>query len=259
MSKHLLLYFALFLWWVVPSSAQLTLSFPDLNTNPQEEIDVDLTVENYTDIITIQFTYRWDPEVLQFVDTLALNFKARSNLLLNLNDIDDGFFRLYWFDPTLVGESIEDEEPLVQVRFKAIGDDGTSSPLIVSDDPMPFLAGDIHTTGEIPTARNNGMVTVGEPNGVNDPEAWSKMQLLQNQPNPFREKTLIQFDLTEAEYITFSVLDLLGQKVFEQTRFYPAGSQYITLEQHQLPTAGTYVYQIQAGKHLLTKKLTMVR
>ncbi len=258
MLKHLLLYFALLFWWVVPVGAQLTFSLPDLQVESGDEMEVDISVENFNVINTVQFSMRWDPEVVQFMEVIDTNLNNKLGLTMNLMNIQDGFFAFLWFDNTLIGENIEDGDHFLKMRFKAIGPNGSMSDLLISDDPTPFLAGDANTSGPIDIDRNNGTVTVGEPNSILTHESGS-LQLHPNQPNPFRDHTLIQFDLTDSEYITFSVFDLAGQKVLEQRQHYPAGSQYITLEQHQLPAPGTYLYQIQAGQYLLTQKMTLVR
>lgn len=259
MSRNLLLFFALLMWWVVPIQAQLTLSFPDFDVLEGDQIEADLLVENYNEIITIQFTTRWDPEVLEFVEVSDINIIDQQSLLLNLNDTLDGFFRFYWFDMALVGESLENGDALLKVKFNVIGEKGDTSEIAISDDPMPFLAGDAATQGSIPVARENGTVIVQIPDGIHSPVSNGKFKLYQNQPNPFQDKTSIQFDLTESEYITFTLFDLMGKKILEESRLYPAGSQFIVLEQHQLPTSGTYVYQIQAQNYLLTKKMNLVR
>lgn len=259
MSKTLLIYFALLMWWVVPVQAQLTLSFPDLDVLQGDEIEADLLVENYEEIVTIQFTTRWNPEVLRFVELSDINVVDQASLTLNLNDTLDGFFRFYWFDQTLSGESLDNGDALFKLKFKVIGEKGDTSELAISDDPMPFLAGDAATLGEIPTERNNGTIIVQIPDGIHSPTSNGKFKLYQNQPNPFKDKTTIQFDLTESEYITFTLFDLLGNKVLEESRLYPAGSQFIVLEQHQLPATGAYVYQIQAQNYLLTKKMNLIR
>ncbi|MEL6636888.1 MAG: cohesin domain-containing protein [Bacteroidota bacterium] len=259
MHKRILLYFALLFWWVVPVGAQLTFSLPDLQVNPGDEMEIDLTVENFRDITTVQFSFRWDPTVLEFIDILDTNLVNTSGLVVNTDDAQtQGYFALAWFDNALIGETLTDGDYFLKMKFRAIGANGSQSDLEISDDPTPFLAGDAQSTGPIDTERNNGTVSVGEPNSILTHES-GRLQLHPNQPNPFRDQTLIQFDLTESEYITFSVYDLAGQKVLQQQGRYPAGPQYITLEQHQLPAPGTYLYQIQAEHYLLTQKMTLVR
>lgn len=259
MSKTLQLYFALLLWWVVPAEAQLTLSFPNIVADPDEQVDVDLTVENYSQIINIQFTMRWDPEIVEFVEMTDTNFMDKSSLFVNEGNAPLGFIQLLWTDFTLGGESLDDGDALVKMKFKVIGDKGDTSWLEISDDPVMFLAGDSVTQAAIPTARNNGTVIVRKPVSTYGPVSEGNLTLHQNQPNPFREETRIQFDLTESEYITFKLYDLSGKLILEQAQLYPAGSQFIVLEQHQLPSAGTYLYQIQSENYLLTKKMNLVR
>ena len=259
MSKYLLLHFALLLCWVVPTEAQLTLTLPQLTAEQGEQLEVDLTVEDYTNLFLCQFSIRWNPDVLRFKEISENALDDEPALLVNLNDSLSGFFRLISLNGSFTERSFEDGTALLKMKFEVIGQPGDTSHLDISDDPTPYLAAGNGSTDPIPVFRNNGMVIVNSPDGIYDPLVGGNATLYQNQPNPFQDKTVIQFDLAEPEYITFTLYDLLGKKILEQAQSYSAGSQFISLEQHQLPSAGTYLYQIQADNYLLTKKLNMVR
>jgi len=259
MSKRLLIHFALLLCWVVPTQAQLTLTLPELTASKGEQIEVDLTVKDYTNLFLCQFTIRWNPDVLRFKELSENALIDEPGLMINLNDSLDGFFRLISLHPSFTERSFDDDSALLKMKFEVTGEVGDTSILEISDDPTPFLVAGNGSTVPGPTFRNNGMVIVSITDGIYDPLVSGNATLYQNQPNPFQDKTVIQFDLAEPEYITFTLYDLLGKKILEQAQLYSAGSQFISLEQHQLPSAGTYLYQIQADNYLLTKKLNMVR
>lgn len=98
-----------------------------------------------------------------------------------------------------------------------------------------------------------------------DPE-WivvpEKIVLRQNYPNPFNPSTTIEYELPEAAHINISVYNILGQKVstlFDGSR--PAGMYQAvwrgTNEAGQQVSSGVYIYRIQTGKFIQSKKMIL--
>lgn len=79
--------------------------------------------------------------------------------------------------------------------------------------------------------------------------------LYPNNPNPFSDFTIIQFDLPQAGTVQVQVFDVAGQLVETlANERYPAGEGYaLTWRPQHLP-AGTYYVRLQTGKHLATIK-----
>ena len=99
-----------------------------------------------------------------------------------------------------------------------------------------------------------GGVSTEEDAGV--PEDF---QLAQNYPNPFNPSTVIQFDLPTAEYVELVLYDLRGRQV---TRIVdgnlPAGRHRATFDASRFPS-GVYVYRMQAGPFVQTRRMILVR
>lgn len=68
--------------------------------------------------------------------------------------------------------------------------------------------------------------------------------LEQNYPNPFEEKTQIEFFLPYGGSTRFFVSDALGRTVYERTATYAEGRHTITFDRDELP-AGVYYYGIE--------------
>jgi hypothetical protein len=83
--------------------------------------------------------------------------------------------------------------------------------------------------------------------------------LLQNFPNPFNPSTKIKYDLPKAGKVKIEIFNLLGQKVAtllnEQM---PAGSHEIEFTAKDLPS-GIYLYRIEAGSYIDTKKMLLMK
>jgi hypothetical protein len=88
--------------------------------------------------------------------------------------------------------------------------------------------------------------------------------LYQNFPNPFNPATTISFYLPDAEYVRLTVYDAAGRVVVRLidgvTQF---GRTDVTWEgingQGQRVSSGVYFYRLEAGKRVITKKLTLLK
>jgi len=81
----------------------------------------------------------------------------------------------------------------------------------------------------------------------------------QNYPNPFNPSTKIQFQIPEAGFVTLKVYNLLGQEVATLVNGQlEAGSYRAEFDASNLPS-GMYLYRLQAGTFLETKKMLLVK
>jgi len=98
--------------------------------------------------------------------------------------------------------------------------------------------------------------------GVRTPDVGSRPDqfvLGQNFPNPFNPSTTISFSLPTRSYVMLSVFNMLGQKVIELVRGErEAGSYSFTFDASGL-ASGVYLYRMQAGSFVQTKKLVVVK
>ena len=115
----------------------------------------------------------------------------------------------------------------------------------------------------------NGALTLGvnasaavlSINGELLPEVFS---LHQNYPNPFNPVTKLRYDLPENGHVNITIYDMLGREVktlINQTQ--DAGYKSViwdaTNDYGKPVSAGVYLYQIQAGKHISTKKMVLLK
>jgi hypothetical protein len=85
----------------------------------------------------------------------------------------------------------------------------------------------------------------------------------QNYPNPFRSATSIAFALAEPEVVRITVFDLTGREVIVVSDVHMlAGSHTVSWDGHdaggQRVASGTYLYRIQAGDFIETRRMTFI-
>ena len=82
--------------------------------------------------------------------------------------------------------------------------------------------------------------------------------LEQNFPNPFNPSTIIRFSIPERVKVTLRVLNLLGEEVWREIdgEMMDAGKYEVDFIAKGLPS-GTYVYRLEAGNFVKSKKMVL--
>lgn len=79
----------------------------------------------------------------------------------------------------------------------------------------------------------------------------------QNYPNPFRESTVINYELSSGSDVTIIVTDMTGRKLIDRSEGYrPAGSHSLSLDAKDLE-AGIYFYTLSAGQFTETRQMVV--
>jgi hypothetical protein len=84
--------------------------------------------------------------------------------------------------------------------------------------------------------------------------------LNQNYPNPFNPSSTIQFGIPVASEVRLEVFNMLGQRVsmLVNNRRMQAGWHSVQFDAGQL-SSGVYIYRIQAGSFVQTKKMMLIK
>lgn len=83
--------------------------------------------------------------------------------------------------------------------------------------------------------------------------------LEQNFPNPFNPTTQIRYGLPEAADVRLSVYNMLGQEMAVLVRQYQSAGWYAVTFDATGMTSGTYIYRLQAGDFVRTRKMLFLR
>lgn len=95
--------------------------------------------------------------------------------------------------------------------------------------------------------------------GINDETVPNTYTLKQNYPNPFNPTTEISFSIPSSGLTILRVYNLLGQQVAELlNKNISVGSYTVEFNAANLPS-GVYLYVLQSGSSVLSKKMMLVK
>lgn len=158
-------------------------------------------------------------------------------------------YRWYW-DGVLVSTN--------SFYSRTLGYDGSYQPvnralqLDVFDSANPILSA---TSTKILTEYCAGY-NLAKKNNELLPE---KFTLQQNYPNPFNPLTIIKYDLPADSRVQLKIYDILGKEVTELiNEDKPAGYHEVEFNASNL-ASGVYLYRIQAGSFVDTKKMILLK
>ena len=90
------------------------------------------------------------------------------------------------------------------------------------------------------------------------------LSLLQNYPNPFNPVTTLRYELSQESFVKITIYDMLGNVVNNLVnRNQRRGSKSVqwnaTNDQGQPVSTGLYIYTIQTGDFIQTKKMLLLK
>ncbi len=122
-----------------------------------ETVCVQVSTQNFDDIISMQYSMNWNPAVLQYDTILGINLNGLS--VGNFNPSVAGELRFTWDDPLAQGITLADNTVIYEVCFVAVGSAGNSSTVSFSSSPTPIEIID-GASNEVPFFSTAGLVTV---------------------------------------------------------------------------------------------------
>ena len=82
--------------------------------------------------------------------------------------------------------------------------------------------------------------------------------LYQNVPNPFKEQTVIGFDVPSDGSTTLSIFDVTGKLVLKNIYEFEQGYQEVIIRKSDLDQTGVLYYQIENGDFTATRKMILI-
>ncbi len=84
------------------------------------------------------------------------------------------------------------------------------------------------------------------------------LQLYQNQPNPFREQTIIPYSIPNASNVRLAIHTLDGQLIYTKEKYTSAGQHYFMVNHADLTKSGIFIYSIQTASEKRSQKMILI-
>lgn len=93
----------------------------------------------------------------------------------------------------------------------------------------------------------------------NDAKTVKEFSLEQNYPNPFNPNTKIKYQLPKDGFVTLKVYDILGNEVATLVNEEKIAGKYEANFNASSLASGVYIYKIQAGDFVNSKKMILLK
>jgi hypothetical protein len=102
-----------------------------------QQIEIPLTVKDFTSILTTQFTIEWDNQVASLVSVDGFGLSSITSASFGLTQAANGKVTFSWDDPEANGQSLSEDATLFTLKFNLIGEPGSSTDLSITDSVIP--------------------------------------------------------------------------------------------------------------------------
>jgi hypothetical protein len=146
-----------------------------------------------------------------------------------------------------------DGNPIISYNFGSQTDDVSFGRIPDGSDEWVFM-------NPTPGSNNTGELSIND-----DIIGISRQYTLhQNYPNPFNPITTLRYNLPETGLVNITIYDMLGRQVKtlvnqRQDAGYRSIIWDATNDYGKPVSAGIYLYQIQAGEYISTKKMVLLK
>lgn len=207
-----------------------------LTLNVEESTNKDGTeysffASNFDEIYGFQFTLEGVSELIE-INENALSIDE-SNI-----SVVGGALVLSWNTNKAI--SVNDDEELFSVKVTSAGNVLISDRIAKSE---AYKGSDLEIL-DLQLNRSNG----------------ESINILgQNEPNPFKDESVISFSLAKGGQTQFTIFDVTGKVVYSNSKFYDAGSHSIILNKEDfVGTSNVLYYKIDCGDFTATKKMIIL-
>jgi hypothetical protein len=226
----------------VRSAKTLELMIDNNTVKAGDRVEVDFTSTDFRDVFGCQFT-------------MELNGLTMADLVSGAIEMTEGNVGLLSKEVVTVSyhngtaQTATEDETVFTMIFTATAD-GQLSEMI--DVTSKITAAEAYV-GESLEIRDVVISTRG------DITAGVENNLYQNEPNPFKDQTMIRFELAEAGAVTFTVSDVTGKLLKTVNTAGIKGMNILPLDASDLGVTGVMYYTIKSGEFTATKKMIIVQ
>ncbi len=229
------------------ADGELVFTLADQDLTAGETYQFDFEAKDFDQVEGFQFTLNYNPEAIVFNEVNARDLDNISEGNFGLHKLNDGIITASW-NANSEAQSLENGKVLFSFSFTAM-EDGQLSDLISLNSR--FTKAEAYD--------NRGVLDLSlqfvDENGA---IAAEQFELYQNQPNPFKDETVVGFYLPESGKATFTVYDISGRVIKSIEDDYSKGYNEISINRSELQSSGVLYYQLENAEHIASKKMVLI-
>lgn len=223
-----------------------------------------------SDGISLKFWYK-------IVNPIIMDEPGEFNFMFKIEEVDSNGnidFWYHYFQLNLIDNSgqwkplemqlVPSSDPTIGFTLQFGDGDGILQKENIRGFQFVFIYTPYNLPAVYPKAHGSFLIDRLEliyPSSVINEETKSPNQfaLEQNYPNPFNPSTKIQYTIGSNQFVQLKIYDLLGREVKTLVSEYrDAGSYNVDFDASNL-TSGIYLYKLQAGDFVQTKKMLLMK
>lgn len=118
--------------------APIGISIDDVKVGQGEQLCLPVHLFNFRNMLSMQYTIKFDPEALQFVGVIDHQLPYLNTSNFGLHNTQKGQITVVWIDNSLQGVTKAEGEPAFTLCFRVKADTGTQTEITFTDKPTPF-------------------------------------------------------------------------------------------------------------------------
>ncbi|HKK76738.1 MAG TPA: cohesin domain-containing protein [Saprospiraceae bacterium] len=144
----------------IAATTDLQFIFGSTNASPGSQVCIPVTVNNFEDVLGMEFVMAYDPNALQFETVQNLNLDQLSASSFGLPGVGvnpAGEIKISWFDQQVQGVTVPDGTVIFELCFTVLAQSGTTNVGITQGRPIEFIDSN---EDPIPFQLNPGTLTI---------------------------------------------------------------------------------------------------
>jgi gliding motility-associated-like protein len=119
----------------VTPAKEVTLRLDSISGTPGSNVAVPVRVIDFEDMMTMQFTVAWDPDLLSYNDVSSINLANASGANFGTDEIDNGFLTFSWSTGSLTDTTITDGADIFSIEFNIANTVCADASVSIDDSP----------------------------------------------------------------------------------------------------------------------------
>ncbi len=224
-----------------PRSAGLRLSVEDRAMKAGEEIEISLTAEQFNEVHGMQLTLSHEGMELVSIDGRAIEMTAD-----HIGKISKVKTTMSWASAN--GTTVAQGSEVMRMKFRATKDQQLSNALQITSEVTgaeAYIGTKMERTTIILEMRKDIRPNV--------------FKLSQNEPNPWKASTMINYTLPQSGAVKLTLMDAYGRIIRTYASNEEAGENVFRITREQLNGArGTVIYKIESGNYSEQRKMIVI-